>query len=102
MPVDLLFIPEEHMPRAVSATTTIDLTPEERRERRALRREKQRENNILRAAKMHKARLKMEADRPKAPPGLKGTVYVGCSGWRYWKWRDSFYAAVPQPEWFGH
>lgn len=102
MPVDLLFILEELMPRALSATATIDLTPAQRRERRALRLEKQRENNILRAAKMHKARLKMEAVGPKVPPYLKKAVYVGCSGWRYWKWRDSFYAAVPQPEWFGH
>ena len=74
--------------------------PEERR--RQLRREKQRENNIGRAAKMHKARLKMEAEGLKKPPLLKMPVYVGCSGWRYWKWRDSFYADVPQPEWFEH
>lgn len=47
------------MPLA-SARVSRELTPEERRERRALRREKQRENNILRAAKMHKFRLKLE------------------------------------------
>jgi uncharacterized protein YecE (DUF72 family) len=28
--------------------------------------------------------------------------HVGCSGWRYWKWRDSFYAGVPQENWFEH
>jgi uncharacterized protein YecE (DUF72 family) len=77
-------------------------TPEERRERRRLRREKQRENNIGRAAKMHKARLKMEAEEPRAPQVLEEYAYVGCSGWRYWKWRDSFYADVPQPKWFEH
>jgi uncharacterized protein YecE (DUF72 family) len=27
---------------------------------------------------------------------------VGCSGWRYWKWRDSFYEGVPQNDWFAH
>ena len=37
-----------------------ELTPEERRERRLLRREKQRKDNIGRAAKMHAARLQMK------------------------------------------
>lgn len=90
------------MPLA-SAPATQELTPEERRARRALRREKQRESNILRAAKMHKFRLKLEAGARKTSPGsLNDAVYVGCSGWRYWKWRDSFYNGVPQPAWFNH
>ncbi|MEY9461934.1 uncharacterized protein YecE (DUF72 family) [Bradyrhizobium ottawaense] len=80
-----------------------EFTPEERRERRELRRQKQRENNTLRAAKMHKARLKLEAEGCKTSPGsLNDAVYVGCSGWRYWKWRDSFYQGVPQSAWFNH
>ncbi|QOG22974.1 MULTISPECIES: DUF72 domain-containing protein [Bradyrhizobium] len=79
-----------------------DLTPEERRERRRLRREKQREANIVRAAKMRRARLKLESEG-KISRGRPGrALYVGCSGWRYWKWRDSFYSEVPQPEWFSH
>src|SRR6478672_4633171 len=77
------------------------LTREEWRARRELRREKQRKDNILRAAKMHAARLKIEKDSPKRPPQLK-PPFVGCSGWRYWKWRDSFYAGVPQQNWFEH
>ena len=86
-----------------SAHTSGNLAPEERRERRALRREKQRKDNILRSAKMHKARLKFETQRREKPPmSLKQTVYVGCSGWRYWKWRDSFYEGIPQAAWFGH
>lgn len=89
------------MPSAI-APDRKELTLEERRERRRLHREKQRESNILRAAKMHKARLKIEAEEPKKPPPLTKSVYVGCSGWRYWKWRDSFYVDVPQPQWFGH
>ena len=48
------------MPLA-SAPVSRELTPEERRERRGLRREKQRENNILRAAKMHKFRTQCGA-----------------------------------------
>ena len=49
------------MPRADTAARWTELTLEERRERRRLRREKQREDNVKRAAKMHAARLKMEA-----------------------------------------
>jgi uncharacterized protein YecE (DUF72 family) len=88
------------MPRVFAASE--ELTPEERRERRQLRRNKQRQDNIRRAAKMHSTRLKMEAEGPKVWPGLKKSVYVGCSGWRYWKWRDSFYRDVPQQKWFEH
>ena len=79
-----------------------ELTLEQRRERRQLRREKQREANVHRAAKMHAARLKMEATSLKAAAEPKASLYVGCSGWRYWDWRDSFYAGVPQPNWFEH
>jgi uncharacterized protein YecE (DUF72 family) len=51
---------------------------------------------------MHAARLRTEAERPIGAPELKPSVYVGCPGWRYWKWRDSFYAGVPQKNWFEH
>jgi uncharacterized protein YecE (DUF72 family) len=90
------------MARANTPAKWNELTLEERRERRQLRREKQREDNIGRAAKMHAARLRMEVKIPKGPPDLKPSFYVGCSGWRYWKWRDSFYAGVPQQDWFAH
>jgi hypothetical protein len=90
------------MPRSPAAPEIEELTPEERRERRQLRREKQRENNTARAAKMHRTRLKMANEGLKSATTLKKTVFVGCSGWRYWKWRDSFYAEVPQPDWFKH
>ena len=89
------------MPRS-PAPEIKELTLEERRERRRLRREKQRENNIARAAKMHLTRVKMESEGLKPATTLKKTVFVGCSGWRYWKWRDSFYVDVPQPDWFKH
>jgi len=79
-----------------------DLTAEERRERRRLRREKQREDNLGRAAKMHLARLKTKKEGRDGLSKLEASVHVGCSGWRYWKWRDSFYAGVPQPDWFEH
>jgi uncharacterized protein YecE (DUF72 family) len=90
------------MPRAKTATAWTELTVEERRERRRIRREKQRADNIGRAAKMHDARLRMQTECPKRPPELKSPIHVGCSGWRYWKWRDSYYAGVPQEKWFEH
>jgi hypothetical protein len=54
------------MPPPRTTTNWKEMTPEERRERRQLRREKQREDNIGRAKKMHAARLKMdwEAEEP--------------------------------------
>src|ERR1700704_2668042 len=90
------------MPRADTAAPWTELTLEERRERRRLRREKQREDNIKRAAKMHAARVKAETKGPKNLPEPKPSIFVGCSGWRYWKWRDSFYAGVAQNDWFEH
>ena len=90
------------MPRAETAPQWTELTLEERRERRRLRREKQRDDNVRRATKMHAARLKPRAETSQAPVAFKQSVHVGCSGWRYWKWRNSFYTDVPQPEWFEH
>src|ERR1700710_918886 len=88
------------MPRAQETDKIPLLTREEWRARRELRREKQRKDNILRAAKMHVARLKIETGSAKCLPQFKQSVFVGCSGWRYWKWRDLFYANVPQDQWF--
>jgi uncharacterized protein YecE (DUF72 family) len=79
-----------------------DLTVEERRERRRLRREKQRQDNVVRAKKMHVVRLKMNKEGSDRPPEPEAILHVGCSGWRYWKWRNSYYAGVPQPDWFEH
>jgi uncharacterized protein YecE (DUF72 family) len=81
-----------------------ELTPEERRVRRMLRREKQRNENIGRAAKMHAARLQMDlADQQDSVSRLEASAYVGCSGWFYWKWRGLFYPAdLPTDKWFNH
>jgi uncharacterized protein YecE (DUF72 family) len=89
-------------PRTQENDKKLILTREEWRARRELRRKKQRKDNILRAAQMHAARLQTETDSPKRPPELKPSIFVGCSGWRYWKWRDSFYEGVPQNDWFEH
>ena len=90
------------MPRTKAAAQWTELTLEERRERRRLRREKQGENNVKRAAKMHAACLKSETNIAKPVADHKQADFVGCSGWRYWKWRDLFYEGVPQNGWFGH
>ncbi|MBR1153595.1 DUF72 domain-containing protein [Bradyrhizobium sp. JYMT SZCCT0428] len=90
------------MPRAKTPAQWTEPTLEERRERRRLRRQKQREDNVKRAAKMHAARLKSETNIARTIAEHKQKVFVGCSGWRYWKWRDSFYEGVPQSDWFPH
>ena len=91
------------MLRAKTAKTG-ELTREERRARRLLLREKQRKDNIGRAAKMHAARLEWErAGGEHRAALLKAPVYVGCSGWFYWKWRGLFYPEnLPTGEWFRH
>ena len=91
------------MPRAQNSNRK-ELTREERHERRLLRREKQRKDNIGRAAKMHAARLQMETyEHGKSAAGLKASIYVGCSGWFYWKWRELFYPNdLPTGQWFLH
>ncbi len=82
----------------------------QRRLDREARRAKQREENILRAAKMHAARLEFEGQKretssAKASDNATSTqqFYVGCSGWFYWHWRDIFYPApLPTNKWFEH
>jgi uncharacterized protein YecE (DUF72 family) len=52
---------------------------------------------------MHAARLQFEAN--ERPPGncVEARVFVGCSGWFYWKWRGIFYpTTLPTGEWFKH
>lgn len=81
------------------------LTLEERRGRRAERREKQRLENISRAAKMHVARLEFEKHESSQkviryqPPQYN----IGCSGWYYWHWYNVFYPEdLARNEWFSH
>lgn len=80
-------------------------TPEERRAKRAERREKQRNENIGRALKMHNARLEFEKQEisTKALKVQLPKYNVGCSGWFYWHWRDIFYPeGIARNEWFSH
>jgi uncharacterized protein YecE (DUF72 family) len=84
----------------------VERSPEEirqRRERRAARRETQRQANLVRAAKMHLARLKNEAAvTPSQQAGSPSRrINIGCSGWYYWHWKGQFYPDdVPRNEWF--
>ncbi|MGZ8405752.1 MAG: DUF72 domain-containing protein [Nitrospira sp.] len=79
------------------------LTAEERRARRQLRRDKQREANVGRAAKMHKARLTSHLDALPDSAGSAPKFNIGCSGWFYWHWRGDFYPAdMPTKGWFDH
>ncbi|MBW6424908.1 DUF72 domain-containing protein [Rhizobium sp. XQZ8] len=66
---------------------------EQRRARRAERRQKQREANVIRASKMHLARA-ANAPVPVAPnDAVSDGTHIGCSGWYYWHWKGKFYPA---------
>lgn len=79
------------------------LTLEERRARKAERRTKQREITVLRAGKMHKARLLAEAGRTQAIVTEPPAINIGCSGWFYWHLKGSFYPTqMPTKDWFRH
>jgi uncharacterized protein YecE (DUF72 family) len=85
----------------------VPLTTEERRLRRAERREKQRQANIGRARKMHLARVEREKNVDSRPSrtkdGKERRIHVGCSGWFYWHWRGAFYPTdLPTNRWFAH
>ena len=84
----------------------IPLSPEERRLKREIRREKQRQANVGRAQKMHQLRVNLQnggetvAGVP-AQSNKKSQYFIGCSGWFYWKWRGKFYPTeLPTSEWF--
>ena len=84
------------------------------REKRDARREKQRAENVVRAAQMHAARVACEqgnspltapAARQLSRPSANGRLeaYVGCSGWFYWHWRGTFYPeGHPGSQWFDY
>jgi uncharacterized protein YecE (DUF72 family) len=84
----------------------IALTKEERKHRRAERRDKQRQANIIHARKMHLSRSEYEKCESAGPSDLTDknpAIYVGCSGWFYWHWRGAFYPTeLPTSRWFSH
>lgn len=88
---------------AISSKTQ-PLTREERREKRATRRAKQREQNAGRAAKMHQARLLMKREgEPTKAASSPPDINIGCSGWFYWHWKGKFYPVdMKTSEWFAY
>jgi uncharacterized protein YecE (DUF72 family) len=77
------------------------LSVEERRTRKAERRSKQREITVLRAGKMHKARLAAEEKGIAPASFLPPALNIGCSGWFYWHLKSVFYPTqMPTKEWF--
>lgn len=76
---------------------------EARRARRALRRQKQRDENEERAAKMHDLRMgAKQASFSGALPAVSN-MQIGCSGWYYWHWNGRFYPSnLSRSQWFAH
>jgi uncharacterized protein YecE (DUF72 family) len=74
------------------------------RARREAKRQRQREESVVRAREMHAARVEAgEAGRPSTDPLGKRKHFVGCSGWFYWHWRNGFYPAGSKTgAWFDH
>ena len=80
------------------------LSREEWLAKRQARRDRQREQNIARAAQMHEARLAYNRPPQKEEAAAKlSSYYVGCSGWFYGHWRDRFYPIGSKTsDWFTH
>jgi len=82
------------------------LSAQERRQRRADRRAKQRAGNLGRALKLRAARLAFEGtqeSQASRPPMSLPRLNIGCSGWFYWHWRDRFYPpGMATKDWFEH
>lgn len=82
------------------------LSKEEQERKQAARRQKQRENNALRAAKMQKLRLADPVQNQilqVADERKSSQYHIGCSGWFYWEWRNVFYPEdLPTSGWFSH
>lgn len=76
-----------------------------RQAKREARKEKQRKENIGRAAKMHEARLAARMTE-RNYPGISAArqypvMHIGCSGWYYWHWRSCFYpSTISTSQWF--
>jgi uncharacterized protein YecE (DUF72 family) len=77
---------------------------QQRRDRREERRATQRLENVVRAKKMHAARVSREYETISGNGGpTAGPIHVGCSGWYYWHWKGQFYPQeLPSSRWFGH
>jgi uncharacterized protein YecE (DUF72 family) len=80
---------------------------QERKVRREEKRAKQRAASIMRAEKMHAARLADQSavhlDDHLAIKSEEPAYHIGCSGWFYWHWFGVFYPKdLPRTEWFDY
>lgn len=66
-----------------------DATALERKAKREARREKERQENGVRAIKMHAARIKDNGELFEVPM-LMQRYYIGCYGWFYLNWGGIF------------
>jgi uncharacterized protein YecE (DUF72 family) len=75
---------------------------EEWRIKKALRRQKQHQTNLLRAKSMHKFRIRESSEiKQNNKIKLSEKIYIGCSGWFYWKWKGKIYPKESKTsEWF--
>jgi uncharacterized protein YecE (DUF72 family) len=75
----------------------------ERRAARNAKREKQRAENIGRAAAMHAERLARPMDLAETESPKARGLNIGCSGWFYWHWKRCFYPpALSTKDWFSY
>src|SRR5688572_4139944 len=82
---------------------SVATSADERRARKAQKRLKQREMTLVRAQKMHEARLRAEATGHRSTVADPPALNIGCSGWFYWHLRGSFYPSqMPTKDWFAH
>jgi uncharacterized protein YecE (DUF72 family) len=88
---------------AIGAKPRPFLSREEWLAKREARRERQRSQNVVRAAQMHEARLAHETQHKKRDVAQLSEFIVGCSGWFYWHWRGLFYPVGSKTNaWFAH
>src|SRR5947208_2037848 len=82
------------------------LGKEDRKLKRAAKREQQGQCNPGRARQMHVLRIEREKNKTLGPAPHNDPTphrYIGCSGWFYWHWRAAFYPAdLPTSRWFAH
>ena len=93
----------EAIPWVRTRTQKENSRPDERRERRKLRREKQRKTTSAVPPECISRGCSEITGAGEDLTALEASAYVGCSGWFYWKWRGLFYPAeLPTGEWFNH
>lgn len=72
-------------------------------EKKLEKRAKQRENNLIRAKEMHEMRISGKIPSAKIKNLKTKKIYIGCSGWFYWDWKEKFYPKeIATNKWFDY